>query len=307
MCGIGRGKRKARDVEAVIVTAGGGIGQRVLIEGGDRSGVGAVAQRAGSQSRAVGVHLFNLSGGERLNTAGCGRVGDAAVAQGETGHVAADFYIFRLALAFIGAEEEQAVFQNGAPERAAKRIANDFLWDVGLAVQQLGVLVEPAVGRGDRRAILFVERAMKGVGAALGDQRDLTSGGAALIGIVACCGDTKLFDGIERGANGAFEGGAANLVVVVDTVENNVGLVAAAAIESAVACVNVVVDVVADERDARLQAEDSGGIAAFEGKRQDLVRVEGIAKGCVSRVHRSCATFYNCHGIGHRAELHFDF
>jgi hypothetical protein len=106
-----------------------------LIEGGDRSGVGAVAQRAGSQSSAVRVHLFNLGGGERLNTASCGGVADAAVAQGETGHVAADLHIFRLTQTLIGTEEEQAVFQNGAPERAAKRIANDFLRDVGLAVQ----------------------------------------------------------------------------------------------------------------------------------------------------------------------------
>ena len=106
-----------------------------MIEGGDRSGVGAIAQGAGSESGAVGVHLLNLGGGERLNAAGRGRVGNAAIAQGETGHVAADFHIFRLALAFIGAEEEQAVFQNGPPERAAERIANDFLRDVGLAVQ----------------------------------------------------------------------------------------------------------------------------------------------------------------------------
>ena len=65
---------------------------------------------------------------------------------------------------------------------------------------------------------------------ALRDERDLAAGRATLVCIVTGGGDAKLFDGIERGANGAFEGGAANLVVVVDTVEGNVGLVAAAAI-----------------------------------------------------------------------------
>jgi hypothetical protein len=106
---------------------------------------------------------------------------------------------------------------------------------------------------------------MKGVGAALGDQRDLTSGGATLVGIVACGRDAKLLDGIESGANGAFEGGAANLVVVVDTIESDVGLIAAATIQGAVARINVVVDLVSDKGDAWLQAEDPAASRPSKG------------------------------------------
>src|ERR1700756_4042558 len=100
---------------------------------------------------------------------------------------------------------------------------------------------------------------MKDIGAALGDQGDLPAGGAALIGIVAHGCHAKLFDGVQSGAHGPLKGGAANLIVIVDAVERNVGLVTAAAVQGAVSRVNVGVDVVADEGDTRLQAEHASG------------------------------------------------
>src|SRR5690348_17786993 len=72
-------------------------------------------------------------------------------------------------------------------------------------------------------------------------------------------------------------GGAANLVIIVHAVQCNVGLVASAAIESAVARVNIFVDIISDKRDTRLQAEYACSITAFEGKSQDLARVKSIA------------------------------
>ena len=102
---------------------------------------------------------------------------------------------------------------------------------IGFAIFEFGVLVEPAIGGGDGGTILFIERAVKLVGAALGDESDLPTRGAPLVGIVADRCDAKFFDRVERGADGTLEGRAADLVIVIDAVEGDVGLVAAPAVE----------------------------------------------------------------------------
>jgi hypothetical protein len=76
---------------------------------------------------------------------------------------------------------------------------------------------------------------MEGIGTALGDQRDLASGGASLVGVTANGGYAKLLDGVECGANSTLESRAASLLVIVNAIESDVGLVATATIECAVA------------------------------------------------------------------------
>ena len=76
------------------------------------------------------------------------------------------------------------------------------------------------------------------------------------------------------------------LGIVVDAVEGDVGLIAAAAVDGAVAGVDVVVDVGADEGGAGLEAEDACGIAAFKGQGQESVGVEGVAERGVGGVDR---------------------
>ena len=56
--------------------------------------------------------------------------------------------------------------------------------ECGKTIQGLGALKEPVIGAGSGIAIVFVQRTMKVVRAALGDQRDLGAGRPALIGIV---------------------------------------------------------------------------------------------------------------------------
>src|SRR5256885_9401738 len=138
---------------------------------------------------------------------------------------------------------------------------------------------------------------MEIVGAAFGYESDLTAGGASLIGIVPGGGDAKFLDGVERRAYRASEGGAADLVVVVHAVEGDVGLVAAASIDGAVARIHVVIDVGSDECSAGLQAQHSRGITALEGQRQDLTRIKGVAERGVSGIHRRQRAFRDGNGI----------
>src|SRR5262249_10640818 len=108
------------------------------------------------------------------------------------------------------------------------------------------------------------------------------------------------------GANGAGEGGAAHLVVVVDAIEGDVGLVAAATVQSAVPRVDRVVDVGADIGDPGLQAQDTRSVATLKGKSENLSRIECVADGGVRGVHRGPDGFGYRDGVGDRAQFHLD-
>ena len=99
---------------------------------------------------------------------------------------------------------------------------------------------EELVGGRRRVAVVLVERAVQFVGAALGHQRHLRAGGAAAVGVGVHGGDAELLHRIRGHAQDAGEGVAVHLVVDVHAVQRDVGLVALAAVDRAVAVVGVV-------------------------------------------------------------------
>src|SRR5580692_2187492 len=130
---------------------------------------------------------------------------------------------------------------------------------------------------------------MKIIGAALGDEGNLSAGRTALISICADRRYTKLLDGIQCGTYRTLKSVAGGLTIVVDTVQRNIGLIAAAAVKRAVARVNVGVasDILisADIDHARLEAQYLCSIAAFKGQCQNLAGIEGVTERCVGSIH----------------------
>ena len=94
--------------------------------------------------------------------------------------------------AFIVEEKEKLLFFDGAAQAGTELIANE-----SRPVHSSSV-VEKGVGLGDRVAVVFVRRAMPGVGAALGDQLDLRAAAAAQIRGYAGANSAKLFHRIDR-------------------------------------------------------------------------------------------------------------
>src|SRR5215472_16444328 len=122
--------------------------------------------------------------------------------------------------------------------------------------------------------------------ATLGDEGDLTSGGAAGVGSGIACGHAKFLKRIESGAQSAGKSKSLRLIVVVDAIERDVGLVAAGAIDRSATAIGSRTDMttIACVRDACLQAEDAGRFAALEGEIGDLICVEGVSEAGVLSV-----------------------
>ena len=89
-----------------------------------------------------------------------------------------------------------------------------------------------------------------------------------------------------------MESGTQKLIIIVDTVEGDIGLIAAGSIHRTGATIRGTGDVgaVAGKDNSRLQTEDSCGIAPLEGEIRNLTGLEGVTEGSVLRVdQRSCA------------------
>ena len=190
------------------------------------------------------------------------------------------------------AKKKRRFFQIGPADGGSEDVADEFRRLVGLAVLQLRLLDEVIVGAGDGVAVVFVERAVEIVGAALGDESDLSAGGTAAIGVVVGGGDAKFLHGVEGDGEHGSEGVAAGLVIDVDAIESDVALVAARAVDRAAAAIEVLVDVgaVAGVGDAGLKREEIRDVAGFDGQLLDLVLVEGGAQRGVGGIEG--------HGLG---------
>src|SRR3982074_1579988 len=144
---------------------------------------------------------------------------------------------------------------------------------------------------------------MKSIRAALGDQRDLSSWGASLSGIVARRGYAEFINGIQRGTHRPLKCCSANLIIIVHAIKGNVGLVAAPAVQCSVACVYVVVNIRADKSCPRLQAQHSRCVAALKWQREYLPRIEYVPDGRIGGVDRRSRTFHHRHGVRYGPEL----
>src|SRR5579871_768696 len=129
------------------------------------------------------------------------------------------------ALTFIGAEEEQFVFDDWAADRSAKRVTHEVRGSVRQARAVLSLFVEPIIGLPEVRPVVFVEAAVHVIRAALRDQRNLSTRGTSLISVGIARGDTEFFNGVQRGAKSALEGIAVVGIVVVDSIKRYVRLV----------------------------------------------------------------------------------
>ncbi len=102
----------------------------------------------------------------------------------------------------------------------------------------------------------------------LGDEADLSAGGAPGIGVGEAGGDAKLLNRILGLAKDPSKGKAVDLVVVVDTVHGDVALIGATAIDSATAAVlHGGIAGWGQINDARLEGEDVRHVAGLAGER----------------------------------------
>ena len=143
-----------------------------------------------------------------------------------------------------------------------------------------GGVIEEVVGGRNSVAMELVERAVEIVRAGLGNQRNLRAGGATLIGVRVRRNDAKLLQRIGRGAQDAGECFVrhyvkpALLLVIVNAVEQDVGLIGAPAID------------ITGAGHARLQTEQADRISGVERQFLDAAVIKGIADGRVRRVER---------------------
>src|SRR5207302_9543074 len=168
--------------------------------------------------------MRGLTGSDSATSIG---VTNDSMAQRFAAHNAGDLRAFSPALRFIRAKEKDPVFYDGTADSASKGIADQLSGTVGKTRLDLRALVKPVVGGGNSRAIVFVERAVEIVGAALGHQIYLRAGRAAAIGIGLAGDDAKFLQGIQSGAQRALKREAESLIVVVNPIQGNVGLIAA--------------------------------------------------------------------------------
>ncbi len=130
---------------------------------------------------------------------------------------------------------------------------------------------------------------MKIIGSALGNERHLRTGRAALVGIVVRCCYAKLLYGVQRHRQNGLEGVTAG-VIYRHSIQGDVALVAARAVDGPISRVNVGVDIgtVAGIEHASLETEQVGHVAPFHWKLFYLVLVECVAKRSIRRIQCDC-------------------
>ena len=259
---------------------------RVLIEDGENRGVRPDAQ---------GIDLLHLAGSESVDfdrvarCASAGRIvagakGECARAKGVGGNGADLRNAAGVLALFVVEEIKDAVGDDLSPDTCAELIADQRL------ARNVGVIVEPGVGGEESVAVVFVERPMELIGAALGDESDLTAGRAAQVRALAGDRDAEFLDRVERNRQDRVKPGVGIDAVGVGT------LISAETGGGGLrdkAGVLVVVDVGAIERDVvliaagaqdftaggdtRLQAEQLHDITRLQRELADLGLAEGIA------------------------------
>ena len=148
---------------------------------------------------------------------------------------------------------------------------------------------------------------MNVVGATLRYLRHLSTGRTAGIRVGIAGGHFEFLCCVKRFPDCPLESRAQKLIVIVDTVKGDVGLVAACAIDRTGAAVGCASNVraVAGEGHSRLQAEDAGWVAAFEGEIGDLIRTESVSHGRILGVdQRGSATNLYRHGSACHLHIH---
>ena len=128
-------------------------------------------------------------------------------------------------------------------------------------------------------------RAVKGIGAALCDQRHLRPGALPLVGAVIRRGHSEFLNRVLSHRQHRRKRISVRLIVYVDAVEGDVALIAARAIHGSIARVLVLVaDAIAGVGHSGLQTQQVRNVAALQRNLAHLFFVEGIADGGVHQV-----------------------
>src|SRR5262249_49939884 len=129
---------------------------------------------------------------------------------------------FSVAPTFVVVEEEKAVFDDRAPQTAAEIITNQ------LRTVHATAIVEKVVCRRRRIAVVFIQVAVESVRATFGDEPDLRAGRATLSGVGVDSRHAEFFNGVRADANNRTESRAVLLIVGVESIDCQVGLIAPA-------------------------------------------------------------------------------
>ena len=96
---------------------------------------------------------------------------------------------------------------------------------------------------------------MKGVGAALGHQRDLSAAGITGVGIGIGRGDSEFLHRVRRYVQNTLKSVAIILVIDANSVERDVGLVTAHTVDGSATCICILIHPISQVRHPGLKAE----------------------------------------------------
>src|SRR5579862_3329842 len=145
-------------------------------------------------------------------------------------HDACHLQILASTLAFIRKEIKEMILLDRTSEGCAERVAQEEGRFVRQILRDLSIFIEPVVRGSKRGPVVPIRGPVDVVCAALCNQSDLSARGTASISCSIACRNTKFLQRIERGPQGAGKGETLSLIVVVDAIERDIGLVAARAI-----------------------------------------------------------------------------
>src|SRR6185369_10801371 len=120
--------------------------------------------------------------------------------------------------------------------------------------------------------MIFVRGPVPGIRAALGYQAYLRAAGSDLVGVGIGRYNAKFLHRIECNAQHAVESLPGLLIVYVHAIQRDIGLIRFSAVDRSVSIVRgpTVLRYVANERNARLETEQSGYVSALEWELPDL-------------------------------------
>ena len=137
------------------------------------------------------IELLDVVRRQLADAAIFARVLEKPVAKIIRGHNSQARGLAAVAASFVVEKVEEPVFLDRAASRRTENIADQ------LIAGQAGQVIEKVIGGERRIAVELVERTVEGIGATLGDQRDLSAGAAAQIRAGVGGDGTKLLDRIE--------------------------------------------------------------------------------------------------------------
>src|SRR5260370_14096776 len=180
-------------------------------------------------------------------------------------------------------EEKDTILEDRTAEGSAVLVANQ------RRTRDAGAVAEPIVGLGEGVSIVLVGRAVELIGAAFGDDGDLTTAGAAEIGAQSGDGGTELLNRIERNGENGVKAVGALVVINVHAIQQDVVLIGTGAQD------------LAGRRYTGLDAKERYDVARLQRDLFYLSLVERAADGGVLRVDGS-GFRHHVDGFGHGSQ-----